>query len=123
MFRQVVALILLLAFVASSFSKAVIVVGFYANRDYIAKNLCENRDKPGTQCCGRCQLHKRLSQDTEQDRNNPERRTENKRETLFAGQSWEALAAPFQAGVLLPYSLYRAQQPVDRAVEIFHPPA
>ncbi len=32
---------------ASTFSKAVIVADFYANQDYIAKNLCENR---GTRC-------------------------------------------------------------------------
>lgn len=33
---------------------------FNMNQDYIASNLCENRDKPQTRCNGRCQLSKQL---------------------------------------------------------------
>jgi hypothetical protein len=37
------------------------VIGYYQlNKEYIAKNLCENRDKPKMNCCGKCYLKKQL---------------------------------------------------------------
>jgi hypothetical protein len=38
------------------------IVGYYEyNRAYIAKNLCENRNKPELKCCGKCYLRKQLA--------------------------------------------------------------
>lgn len=34
--------------------------GFFLNRAYISKNLCENRNNPAMQCNGRCYLNKSL---------------------------------------------------------------
>lgn len=39
---------------------------FELNKDYIAKNLCENIDKPKMSCCGKCYLGKQLNK-TEED--------------------------------------------------------
>jgi hypothetical protein len=122
MVRKCTALFLLLAFLASSFSKAVIVVDFYANQDSIAKNLCENRGNPKMHCCGRCQLRKRLNKDANQEQNNPERRSDNK-EPLFASDGFLALSSPFVAGVVLPYRAFNGGGPVDRAAGVDHPPA
>ena len=44
-----------------TFNQVVIVAQFYANRDFIAKNLCENRAKPERKCCGKCYLSKQLN--------------------------------------------------------------
>jgi len=123
MFRHCTAILLLLAFAASSFSKAVIVVNFYANQDYIAKNLCENRDKPMMRCCGRCQLRKRLNREADQDKNNAEQRAENRQEVLFLDQFSATLAMPARTYFDLPYTSYIGQDPIDRAADIFHPPA
>ncbi|WP_310590593.1 hypothetical protein [Dyadobacter sp. 3J3] len=43
---------------------------FNLNRDYIAKILCENRDKPKLHCNGKCYLAKILKQ--QQDKQNKE---------------------------------------------------
>ncbi len=47
------------------------VVGlFRINKDYIAKNLCENRKQPQKKCCGSCYLKKQLKKvDNQDDRN------------------------------------------------------
>jgi hypothetical protein len=37
-----------------------IVIWYQANKNYIAQNLCENRDKPEMKCCGKCYLKKQL---------------------------------------------------------------
>jgi hypothetical protein len=122
MFRQCTAFLLLLAFVASTFSKAVIVADFYANQDYIAKNLCENRGNPKMRCCGRCMLRKRLAKDANQEQNNPERRLDTK-ETLFVEGGIAKLDAPVFPETTLPYGALIAGAPVDRFAPIEHPPA
>jgi hypothetical protein len=44
-----------------------VVAGFYLNRDYIAKNLCENRFHPEKKCCGKCYLNKQLKKTEKED--------------------------------------------------------
>ena len=122
MLKQCTAILLLLAFGASTFSKAVIVADFYANQDYIAKNLCENRGNPMLHCCGRCKLRKRLAREDNQDQNNPERRAENK-EVLFVEGEAVALKAPFVLSVVVPYGAFVGHGPVDQPSTIDHPPA
>jgi hypothetical protein len=47
---------------------------FKLNREYIAKVLCENRDKPQMHCNGKCYLAKRLKQQQEkQDKETSEK--------------------------------------------------
>ena len=41
--------------------KCGIVAWYQINKDYIAKNLCENKDKPQLKCCGKCYLKKKLN--------------------------------------------------------------
>lgn len=123
MLRQCIAFFLLLAFLASTFSKAFIVVDFYANQDYIAKTLCENRDKPMMHCCGRCQLRKRLVHEDNQDKSNPERRAENKQEVFFCDDHVKAPVVPIPLCSSQSYKPYLSASPIDRAAGIFHPPA
>lgn len=122
MLRKCTAFFLLLAFAASTFSRAVIVVDFYANQDYIAKNLCENRDKPMLHCCGRCLLRKRLANQDKQDKNNPERETNNK-EVLFFQEASRAAYTPVFTTAVTAYRTFDDGAPIDQAVGIFHPPA
>ena len=107
---------------ASTFSKAIIVADFYANQDYIARTLCVNRNKPTMHCGGRCQLCKRLNNDTKQDQNNSERRPESK-EVLFLESAAVGLKAPHITEIDLPYGLVADRGPVDRPAVIDHPPA
>lgn len=38
------------------------IIEYYANYDYIATELCENRDKPFLECNGKCYLEKQLKE-------------------------------------------------------------
>ena len=120
--RQITAFILLLAFMASTFSKAVIVVDFYANQDYIAKYICEYRNKPIIDCGGSCYLRKQLAREDNQDKTNPERRAENRQEVLFCEEG-PAIKPVIFSFTDVPYPIYTAAVPVTRAGDIFHPPA
>ena len=60
MVRQLLTYILILSLLLQLFSREVIVMSFQLNRDYIAKTLCENRNRPQLHCNGKCYLAKRL---------------------------------------------------------------
>lgn len=106
-----------------SFSHAVILLDFYARQDFIAKNLCENRNKPMSHCCGRCQLRKRLAQENNRENSTPERRSENGTEVMAFQQFPGLPEPPVCAEREFTYSLFTSSSPVDRSFDIFHPPA
>jgi len=53
-------------------SALLIMTAFYANRDYIAQNLCENRTRPELHCNGQCVLMKKLKKEQEREAKHPE---------------------------------------------------
>ena len=57
-----IALILILSIAFQHFAKLFTVAWYQVNKTYIAKNLCENRNKPKMHCNGKCQLRKKLQQ-------------------------------------------------------------
>jgi hypothetical protein len=82
MLKKSTAFILLLAFFAMTFSRTIIITNFWANQNYIAKILCENRTRPVMRCGGNCYLSKQLKKEDHKDQENPERKMENKFESI-----------------------------------------
>jgi len=62
--RKIVVIFSLLGILLQTFNQAVIVGQYYANKDYIAKYLCENRNKPQLHCEGKCCLKKKLAKES-----------------------------------------------------------
>lgn len=58
--KRVTAILLMLCLSCQCLVKLGIVAWFGINREYIARNLCENKDKPELNCCGKCYLKKEL---------------------------------------------------------------
>lgn len=54
-----VTIFVLLLF-AQTFSKWLVVLEYAINKEYIAKNLCENRNNIESNCKGKCQLSKKM---------------------------------------------------------------
>ena len=52
-----------------TFSKWLMVAEYSMNKEYIAKNLCENRNKPALHCNGKCQLMKKMAAEESQPLN------------------------------------------------------
>lgn len=121
MLKKVTASLLLLAFIASSFCRAVIVMDYYANSSVYARN-CENKARPKMHCNGKCQMMKKLQQQEKQDQGNPERKTDTKYEVFFADRfalltNLYAIAAARQLAPLL------VQPLSDRAYPLLRPPS
>ena len=104
------------------FSKAFIVFSFFANQDYIAKNLCENRTKPKSCCAGKCQLRKRLNKDTNEDKQNNERKTGKESEVVTSNSFTIDLPSPIYTDLTLSYTSFLDGKPIDKSYPIFRPP-
>lgn len=121
--KRLVACILIMAVLAQTFSKGFILVDFFANRDFIAKNLCENKDKPQLKCCGKCQLNKKLKQDEtpEGQGQNTNRKVSNPSFELFAETNHSSSFLHI-AGSLIHTDQTQVKHPVDQPSSHFHPP-
>lgn len=63
--RFIAATILVLLVLTQVFSKWLLVAEYAVNKDYIARKLCENKEKPKLKCHGKCQLMKKMAAETE----------------------------------------------------------
>lgn len=122
MFKQFTATVFLIAFSAQIFSKAVIVVNFYANQAYIAKTLCINKANPKMRCCGRCQLSKRLKQEDNKDSQDPNRKMEKGNEVISSKSFFASYQFHNTPGDHAYFPIFQAGKSVDRSLAVFHPP-
>jgi hypothetical protein len=74
MARQLLTYALIASLLLQLVSREAIVMSFELNRAFIAKTLCENRDRPSLNCNGQCYLAKKLqAQQEREDRETTER--------------------------------------------------
>ncbi|MFZ4545431.1 MAG: hypothetical protein ACOYOA_15365, partial [Saprospiraceae bacterium] len=59
---------LLFAIILQVCGRSWIVVYYECNKDYIAKNLCENRDRPDLKCHGKCKLMKLMEKERQKEK-------------------------------------------------------
>ena len=58
--NQVLGILFYLLYLLAMVRPVMPIIEYYANYDYIANVLCENRDKPALGCNGKCYLGKQL---------------------------------------------------------------
>lgn len=122
MFKKLFAIIVFSAVLMQTFSTVMIVAAFYANRDYIATNLCENRDKPKMQCNGKCSLNKQLAKEAEHQAPVPQ--NVHKEEVLlyYEGSSFAISYRQPTAAEGRQFPAYNELNTIDLPGTIFHPP-
>ncbi|MCK3683344.1 hypothetical protein [Maribellus sp. YY47] len=101
-------------------SELMVVVGFKLRQDYIAKNLCVEKDVEGSTCKGCCQLKKRLNEQQEQKEELPPVQTE-KENIFIVRQTLECTLSYYPSKHELTESI-RTDYSFLLAVKIFHPP-
>jgi hypothetical protein len=101
-------------------------VDYALNKEYIAKNLCENRNKPKLNCNGKCHLMKQLKKagtDAPTD-GNATKGSSNQEENCFHVTSLFV----FNAEILISNSTnfyirtFKSKLPSNYLKDIFHPP-
>ena len=116
--KQLLAYLLVAAIGLNVFSELGIYISFKINQDYIAKNLCVERDNPNSTCHGCCQLEKKMKTDEQQKQENSQ--STNKKSEIQFFPSDTKIAFPnfyrtyktfipkvIDTGVLLSKSLFR----------------
>ena len=63
MLHKLTALLLLIIVAGSSFNKAIVLLDYSMNKNFIAAELCENRSMPKSCCQGKCFLKKQLQKE------------------------------------------------------------
>lgn len=123
--RRLIAILLLLSLSYQSFVKLGIVIWYECNRDYVAKNLCENRNRPEMKCYGKCYLCKQLKKaDREDNKSNNVPEKWNMGEVMVYVMPAPIFQLPFTAlpvrtSIPLANERYGHQQSPG---DIFHPP-
>ncbi len=122
MFKRVVAICLIIASVSANFSRFIVCAGFEINRNYIAKELCENKSRPWMNCNGRCYLMKKLKQAEEKEKKQEQEDKRSQYQDALPAMSAKLLSVPKTAAKRKTYPLTRVPGISGRASSIFQPP-
>ena len=121
--KSIPALILLIALLAQFANRYIVMLNYELNKDFIAKVLCVNRDKPMSGCNGKCFLKKQLEKSSKENNAPTGNKQETANEILFFTEHKKMTTSFFDAENSRQY-LRRQQhftpQQLYRAV--FHPP-
>lgn len=103
-----------------------VVVWFKANQDYIAKEFCENKDKPEMHCNGKCYLKKQLKKVDDATQGNQQQSQDKKTKTelpefITSVNDWapNTLYTDIQ---IIRYNCYCNNYQYSFGASIFHPP-
>jgi hypothetical protein len=114
--------ILILLVMSQTFSTWFVVISFRLNRDYIAKNLCENRNRPALRCKGNCVLMKKMQEEEKKEQNQPAPKTEINTIVLSSRTFFTANISVISSVIRPARAEQPSGKPVDRSAFIFHPP-
>lgn len=93
---------------------------YMANKEYIAKNLCENRSKPQLKCNGKCYLAKQLKKADKKENNAPLNAKE--KSEIVPGVLNKIQLSPIQTAINIPFLPYLQAYSNCNPGDIFHPP-
>ncbi len=120
--KKFIAIVLFVGVLFQSMNKLVVIINYEIHKDYIAKNLCENRDKPKMCCKGKCQLKKQLN-------NTENEGTKNKTSNRFTFDDYVAVDAKQIHATAIPETIVKKKTAIlsqqysfDPLLTVFHPP-
>lgn len=122
--KRLLALLLFLAMQVPLMNQWGAVAYYRINRDYIAENLCVNRDKPMLNCNGQCYLAKKLKAAEEKERKSNSERLEKMPEVVLSFQAIQPVfTARFIASEHIENHFKSTELFLNTAAKgFFHPP-
>ena len=122
MLTKPISIVLLISLLSANLSNVLVFAGFKMNQAYIAKTLCENRDKPVVMCGGTCYLKKKLKQ-AEENEQKQERQASQKvqvQEALISDKTFQFKR--FSLASIAFHVPLCTGSPSSTLTYIFHPP-
>lgn len=99
----------------------IICLQYQLNKDFIAANLCENRDRPEMHCQGKCHLNKTIEKNSESD-HSPSNKSAGKIPLLDFFQEHYKLIFELQKSLHQKFESYLNHYTHTYSAVIFHPP-
>lgn len=121
MIKSFIAIPLIIAFAAQTFSGAFIQLGYAVNPDAFAK-YCVNKAKPKLHCNGKCQMMKKIREEEKKEQENLELKTI-KAQSISSKSYYPSLTSP--EGVIIVNIITvprRIGFATDNTPDFFHPP-
>lgn len=115
-----ISILLLVSLLSANLSSVWVYMGFEANQKYIAKELCENRNKPEMHCNGKCYLMKKLKQ--AQDKEQKQERQSQKLQIQDAVVSTPLVFKQYAFAAVNFHVPVSTGMPQSIKNSIFHPP-
>jgi len=117
--QKLTALFLLIIVAGSTFNKAIALIDYRVNKNYIAATLCENRNKPSCHCQGKCYLKKQLQKE-ESDKNSQASREKFEMQWFFqkAASGNELVRNPYKSD----FYVFQDDTCFGASSSIFRPP-
>jgi hypothetical protein len=119
--RKITFILIIAATLYQSISKLLILASYEINKEYIAKNLCENKDKSKMHCNGKCHLRKQLNKESKKD-NTTLPHLKNKFENQFFSEKKLFDFNSILTKKLQPADLYSISDYNQHLLSIYHPP-
>lgn len=121
--KPIVSLILLAAFVLQVSGKLIVIADYAINKEYVAKMLCVNKNKPQMHCNGKCHMMKQLkAQDKkEQSPANPFKELKDF-QPLYGNEINIKLSAVTDSNCLKSTFIYSSLFSTQHLHSVFHPP-
>ena len=120
--KKLFAIFALVGIMLQTFSQVVIVADYYAHKDYIAKTLCENRDKPMMHCDGKCCLKKKLAKQAKEQAPSPRNQKSNQVLNLFYIDTKIGIKHFTPVSITNTYFSYNDLRTSSFYHSVFHPP-
>lgn len=122
--KFIAAPILILLVMTHILGKWTIIAAFNFNREYISRNVCENRFRPVLKCKGNCLLMKKMKQEEKKEQNSPGAvKTEASFFTFSSRSFFATVDVPVFTSNITYTRIGNSGKPVDRQAAIFHPPS
>jgi hypothetical protein len=106
-----------------TFSQVIIVAEYYARKDYIAKTLCENRNKPQLHCEGKCCLKKKLAKEGKEQAPNSGNQKSEQTVNLIGPEAKIEIVFSQHIPPAKKYFSYNELKTYSYHHSVFHPPA
>jgi len=121
--KKSIAILAFIGILFQTFSQVMITAAYYANKGYIAKNLCENKDKPKMHCDGKCCLKKKLAKEGKEQAPTSRNQKSERVVNLFCGHAEFGIRPYFALSSSHEYFSYNDLHTSSFHHSVFHPPA
>lgn len=113
----------MLLLMSQAFSHWFVIMSFRLNQNYIAKNLCENRNRPKLNCKGNCVLMKKIKQQEKQEQNSPAAVKLELSTVIISSRSFFSVSlADFSKDIPCTYFTAPGGKEIKMPRSFFHPP-